>query len=90
MSGVDSILSRLSYDLDQEKRDLNRKADLSNKEWTGAARKQFDKSHDELLDNANQARKEIDSMKRTARTLDNNIQAAERDMARKALQAAKK
>lgn len=90
MSGVDSILNRLGYDIDREHRDLNRKADLSPHEWTGAARNQFDKSHKELSSNAGQLIKEIDSMKRTARALEASIQAAERDIARKAMLADKK
>lgn len=89
MSSIDSILNSLGYEVDRQTRDLNRKADLTNQQWKGAARNQFDKSHIELKANADQVKREIEELKRVARSLESSIQAADRDMARKAAQVKK-
>lgn len=89
MSNLDSLISRMGYDIEQQTRDMTRKANLSKSEWSGAARQQFDECHEELKANADQVQREIDQLKRVARALEASIQAADRDKALKAKAAAK-
>lgn len=53
MRSLDSFLSRAGDDLEQHTRDIARKADLANQEWSGEARKAFDVSHHSLESHTN-------------------------------------